>query len=72
MSRSRSQGTEVTTVTGAFSERTHLKPAQKAAVTWNVKTKLSSLSCLIALKLSITHKLMLKPHTSNKNCRLCL
>ncbi len=36
--------------------------AQKAAVTWHVGTKLSSLSCLIVLKLSNTHKFMLKTH----------
>ncbi len=36
--------------------------AQKAAVTWHVSTKLSSLSCLIVLKLSNTHKFMLKTH----------
>ncbi len=38
--------------------------AQKAAVTRN--TKLSSLSCLIALKLSNTHKFMLKTHELQK------
>ncbi len=33
---------------------------QRAAVTWHVNTKLSSLSCLIVLKLSNTLKFMLK------------
>ncbi len=39
--------------------------AQKAAVTRHVSTKLSCLSCLIALKLSNTHKFV--THTSYKN-----
>ncbi len=41
--------------------------AQKVAVIRHVSTKLSSLSCLIALKLSNTHRFMLKKHS-----RLCL
>ncbi len=36
--------------------------AQKAAVTQHLSTKLSSFSSLIALKLSNTHKFMLKSH----------
>ncbi len=46
--------------------------AQKAAVRQYVSTNLSSLSCLIVLKLSNTHKFILKTHISYKNSRLCL
>ncbi len=43
--------------------------AQKAAVTWYASTKLSS---LLMLKLSNTHKFMLKTHVSYKNsCYVC-
>ncbi len=48
-----------------FSERAH--PKQKAAITQHVSVKLSSLSCLIALKLSNTHMLILKTNISCKN-----
>ncbi len=45
--------------------------AQKAAITQHVSPKLSSLSCLIALKQSNTHKFMLKKHISYKNSYVC-
>ncbi len=45
--------------------------AQKAAVTWHKSTKVSSLSCLIELKMWNTHKFMLKTHEL-QNSRLCL
>ncbi len=49
-----------------FSERTSEAHAQKPAVTQHVSTKLSPLSCLIAIKRSNTHKLMLKTQMSYK------
>ncbi len=51
-----------------FWVHTYEARAQKAAVTWHV----SSLSCLIVLKLSNIHKFMLKTPMSYKNRRLCL
>ncbi len=52
-----------------FSERTHPKHTSQVSVTRHVSTKLSSLLCLIALKLSNTHKFMLKnKHKLQKHC----